>query len=245
MFAPPDLDDTERYPSNGTLEEKALFSLEQLRRQFYWQKRIYTANKEGGPQHTAALLAHGPKTAEMIARNAEGAFRIYLSQAYLTEDGETTEPKYPIDKMVNFELRRIRGAIINHVCGFMHYFDSMMPDMVMNWSASMIEFNLDAYRYRYVSDLYDDINTVIPNKKLPPPSAAELSLFLQSIVFKYSEPGPREGLSKSYLVGRIRDEIIEFLLVDIPFNNKRLEAKTQLIADEVAPKEVEDKPILH
>jgi hypothetical protein len=245
MFGPPDLDDTERYPSSGTLEEKALFSLEQLRRQFYWHKRIYTANKEGGPQHTAALLAQGPKTAEMIARNAEGTFRSYLSQAYLTEDGETTDPKYPVDKMVNFELRRIRGSIINHVCAFMYYFQSMMPENVNQWDPGNVSFNLEAYRYRYANGLYEDINTVIPNKKMPPRSVSDLTEFLGCLALKYGTDYRHESVGPAFVVERLRDELIEFLLVDIPFNNKRLEAKTQLIADEVAPKPAEEKPILH
>jgi hypothetical protein len=34
-------------------------------------------------------------------------------------------------------------------------------------------------------------------------------------------------------------------LAGIPYNSKRLDAKTQLIADEAVPKEENDKPVIH
>ncbi|HEX9136131.1 MAG TPA: hypothetical protein VF905_04190 [Nitrospirota bacterium] len=245
MFGPPDLDNIDPYPANGTLEEKAQYGLEQLRTNFYWQKRTYMANKEGGARYSATLLAHGPKTAERMAKMAEMHFKGYLSQAYLTPEGETTDAKYPVDKMINSELRRIRQVIVLSVANFMYYFESMMPEQLDDWNTGMIHFNLDSYRHRYVSETYEDINVVIPQKKLPPRSAYELEEYIGDLARKWGTKDERAGLTKNFIVGRIRDSVIEFLLVDIPFNNKRLEEGTKLIADEVKPAEADEKPVLH
>jgi hypothetical protein len=94
----PDLDDTDHYPLNGTLEEKAAHSLEQGRRQFYWQKRMYLETREGGARHTATLRAHGVKSAEMMAQQAEMNFKAYCTDMMLTPEGETTDPNYPVDR---------------------------------------------------------------------------------------------------------------------------------------------------
>jgi hypothetical protein len=245
MFGPNDLDNIDPYPVNGTLEEKAQFGLEQIRQNFYWQKRIYDTNKEGGARYNATLLAHGPKTAQRMAKTAEMQFKGFLNQAYLNENGETTDAKYPVDKMVNAELRRIRQVIILSVSNFMYYFDSMMPEELSGWNTGMIHFNLDSYRHRYVNETYEDINVIIPQKKLPPRSAYELEEHIGALARKWGTADDRAGLTKEFISGRIRDSIIEFLLVDIPFTNKRLEEGTKLIADEVKPPETDDKPVLH
>jgi hypothetical protein len=245
MFGPPDLDNHDPYPANGTLEEKALFGLEQIRQNFYWQKRIYDQNKEGGSRYNATLLAQGPKSAQRMAKMAEMQFKGFLSQAYLTAEGETTDPKYPTDKMINAELRRIRQVVVLSVSNFMYYFESMMPEEVERWNIDMIQFNLESYRHRYVDTIYEDINVVIPNKKLPPRSSFELTEHLQSLAQEWGAVSRRTGYMKTFIVNRIRDSIIEFLLVDIPFHNKRLEEGTKLIADEVKPAEADDKPVFH
>lgn len=245
MFGPPDLDNIDPYPANGTLEEKALFGLEQIRQNFYWQKRIYDQNKEGGARYSATLIAQGPKSAQRMAKMAEMQFKGFLSQAYLTPEGESTDPKYPTDKMVNAELRRIRQVVVLSVSNFMYYFESMMPEAIDDWSSDMIRFNLDSYRHRYVNETYEDINVVIPKKKLAPRSSYDLDRFIESLSGKWGMKASREGLTKNFIIGRIRDELIEFLLVDIPFHNKRLEEGTKLIADEVKPAETDDKPVFH
>jgi hypothetical protein len=244
MFGQFDEDNEERYPSEGSLEEKAVFSLEQLRTQFYWQKRTYEATKEGGARYNATRIAVGPKTADRMAKTAEAGFANFLKQAYLTKDGETTDPKYPVDKMINTELRRIRSVIILNVSQYMDQFTLMMPENIMTWNSGTIYHNLSSYKYRYYDTVYDDINTIIPNKKMPPRSVADLDDMIDKLATKYSDKNILAGASHAFITDRIRDELIEFLLVDIPYNNKKLEDKP-LIADEMVPKEADTKPVLH
>lgn len=240
-------DEDEQYPHAGTLEDKAIFSLEQNRKSFYMQRRMWLQMRAGGPRNAAHHSAFGAKAAENAAVHAEQMFRGFLSQVYLTEDGETTDPKYPIDKMVNSELRRIRQVIILSVANYSYHLEGMMHEEVINWSEDMLFYNLETYVHRYMLEVFEDINVVIPNKKLPPRSAAELRAFLQTLAKKYNHAGEQHGMGRELLVRRIRDEITEYLLVDIPYNNYRLEAKVQA-KDDLIPKKKdakEDAPILH
>lgn len=234
------------YPVNGSLEEKAAFSMEQQRRNYYWAKRTYETQKEGGPKHTAILMAIGPKAAENMAKASEEQFAAFCANCLLTKDGETTDPKYPVDKMINAELRRIRQVIILSVSNFMYHFDSMMPDDLNKWTYNQIYFNLEGFKYRYIDSVYEDINVVIPNKKLPPRSVSDLEDIIDELAVKYSSSDITGNGTRSFIVSRMRDIIIEFLLVDIPFNNRRLEQQA-LVNDTDALKADKkgDKPILH
>lgn len=238
-------DKEEPYPINGTLEQKAEYGLEQLRENFYMQKYVYESQKEGGQRHTAVMIAEGPEAAERMAKQTEANFDAYLKNVFLTRDGETTDPKYPTTKMINRELRRIRKVIILSVAHFMLFFESMMSDQPTVWNNDTIYYNMETYVYRYASDVYADINTVIPNKKLPPRSIADLRQFIGELAAKYGSPGVPGSYTKDFLISRMREELTMFLLVDIPYNSHRLEAKTELIADEKVPKEGADKPVLH
>lgn len=236
-----------QYPLNGSLEEKAAFSLEQQRKNFYWSKRVYETQKEGGPKYTAILMAYGPRAAAQMAATSEEQFAAFCANCCLTKDGETTDPKYPIDKMIGAELYRIRAAIVLSVSNYMYYFESMMPEDLRDWNWDKIYFNLEAYKYRYADTLYEDINVVIPKKKMAPRSVADLESQLDEIATKYSDKNILMGATRSFVIGRIRDTIIEFLLVDLPFNNRSLENKTML--EEVKAMSSDDKkgdkPILH
>uniref|UniRef100_A0AAU7PHA9 Uncharacterized protein n=1 Tax=Burkholderia phage vB_BgluM-SURPRISE13 TaxID=3159457 RepID=A0AAU7PHA9_9VIRU len=236
-----DFDNEDQYPANGTLEEKAVFSLEQLRTRFWWEKKNYLQNRAGGPRHTATLLAFGERSAGGMAQHAESAFQNYLKQAYLTEDGETTDPKYPTDKMINSELRRIRSLIILNCSQYMEKFETMMPESLDLWTRDMIYFNLFPYVERYTSEAYDQIAFVIPGKKLQARSPADLEKFIAEQASGFADEITRRNFTHSVLVHRIRDNLIEFLLQDLPFNNDRLQKKNDLIpkpAEEGEPTKV-------
>lgn len=238
-----DMDNEDQYPHSGTLEEKAVFSLEQMRTRFWWEKKNYLQNRAGGARHTATLMAFGDKSASMMATHAESSFKNYLAQAYLTEDGETTDAKYPTDKMINTELRRIRAFIILNCSQYMEQFAEMMSENTDDWTRGIIYYNLYPYVNRYVQEAYDQISFVIPARKLAARTAAQLEKEIDEISLKYSNPDNLKGLSRDYLVGRIRDELIDFLLNGLPFSNDRLQKKDELIAKPA--EETEAKPVLH
>ncbi|BDD79391.1 hypothetical protein [Burkholderia phage FLC8] len=238
-----DMDNEEVYPHNGTLEEKAVHSLEQMRTRFWWEKKNYLQQREGGPRHTATLLAFGPNSARAMANHAEVGFKNFLSQAYLTEDGETTDPKYPTDKMINTELRRIRSVIILNVSQYMEQFDTMMPDSLADWTKDLVYFNLYPYTTKYVSEAYDQINFVIPQKKLQAKSPAELEKQINELAIYFGNQDNLRGYGWDFVVHSIRDRLIEFLLNGLPFSNDRLKKKDELVAKPA--EEGEAKPVLH
>lgn len=238
-----DFDNEDPYPMNGTLEEKAIHSLEQMRTRFWWEKKNYLQNRAGGARHTATMAAFGARSAESMAKHAEASFQNYLKQSYLTEEGETTDPKYPTDKMINSELRRIRAFIILNVAQYMEKFSDMMIEDPKDWTYNMLYFNLYPLTERYVNEAYDQINIVIPNRKMPPRSPAALEREIDTLARTYSEKGSTDGYSREYLVLAIRDSLTQFLLHDLPFNNDRLEKKDELIPKPEA--EGEPKKVLH
>ena len=242
MFFQDETDDP--YPVDGTLEEKAAHGLEQVRAGFFSALEIYNNNKVGGPHHAASVMISGQASADQHASRSEQNFRAFLKNAFLTEDGQSTDPKYPVDKMINRELRRQRAVIILATSQYMYRFRSMMPDNPATWVPPIILFNMTAFINKYNNNTYDQLDFFIPGRNIKPRSTSALSEFVEGLSFKYSDNKVTQGLNKDYLVDRIRDELIEFLLQDIPYNNKALEQKKELIADEKAkPKEA--KPVLH
>lgn len=245
-----DQDSEDQYPVNGTLEEKAVFSLEQMRTRFWWEKKNYLQTRAGGARHTATLQAFGQRSADSMAQYAEAQFQGFLKQAMLTEDGETTDPKYTTEKMINSELRRIRAVIILNCSQYMEKFETMMPENLDDWTRDMIYFNLYPYTERYMNEAYEQINIVIPERKLQARSPSALEAYIAVTASLYGNAQARSGLSHSYLVRHIRDRLIEFLLQDMPFNNERLEKKDEMGTkplEEIAAseKEAEPKKVLH
>lgn len=240
----PDFEE-EPYPLGGTLEEKALHSLEQQRRNFFYNKKNYLERKEGGRLHGAILMVHGHKAAEQMAASQELAFNAYLKNVMLDVDGNTTDPKYPTDKMIAFELRRIRGFIILDTSQFMALVESQMPSDIKQWNRTELSCCMMPYMNRYAKMVYKNITCVIPGKRLAPPSPAEVNARIMLIPDMYTRPVVLDHYTEpGIVINLIRNEIIELLLQDIPFNNKALEQKTELIADEKVPKK-EEKKVLH
>jgi hypothetical protein len=221
-----DFGDEPVYPTHGTMEEKVEFSLEQVRNNFWWARKNWLNNRAGGRQHTALLQAYGPAMAERSAKHAEDHYKQFCETAMLTEEGESKDTRFPVDKMINTELRRIRGVIILSVSQYMHYFESMMPEETTTWDKHNLYFNLDPYRYRYAIDVWDQIDVVIPKKKLNSRSPADLEKFIEELSVKYGRQDTRVGFAKEFLISKIRDELIEFILQDLPFNNVKMEANT-------------------
>ncbi|BAQ02627.1 hypothetical protein AVU38_gp099 [Ralstonia phage RSL2] len=238
-----DFDNEDVYPQNGTLEEKAVFSLEQMRTRFWWEKKNYLQNRAGGARHTATLLAYGKRSAEQLAHHAEMAMNSFLKQAYLTLEGETTDPKYPTDKMINTELRRIRALIILNVSQYMEQFDSMMPEDLSAWTKDMIYFNLYPYTTKYINEIYDQIDFVIPKKKLQARSPGDLEKFIDEQAAGFADEVTKRNFTHSVLVQRIRDNMIDFMLNGLPFSNDRLKKSDDLI--QKPAEEGEAKPVLH
>lgn len=244
-----DNDHIDPYPHNGDLEEKAIFSLENLRKRFYEERKTFVASRPGGDLHHALLTAYGPNTAEQYANQVLIQFQHFIKQAYLTEEGETTNPAIPVDKMINHELRRIRSAVIIHVSHFFHQFESMMPENIGDWNTATVMYNLMPYLNRYSHGLYDDINVVIPNKKLKPPSTAEVASKLHELTNNLCYPDQRYmkyvSENRMYIINAARDELNRFILKDLPFNNDRLVAGTALMADEVMGTVPDVPPMVH
>lgn len=230
-----DMDNEEVYPHAGTLEEKAVFSLEQMRTRFWWEKKNYLQNRAGGPRHTATLLAFGERSAAAMANQAETSFKGFLSQAYLTEDGETTDPKYPTDRMINSELRRVRSVIILNVAQYMEQFESMVPENLADWTKDLVYFNLYPYTTKYLDQIYDQINFVIPKKKLQARSPAELEKQINELAVHFGNQDNLRGYGYEFIVHSIRDRLTEFLLNGLPFSNARLQKK-----DEMGTKSLEE-----
>lgn len=237
----------ENYPITGTFEEKAAFGLEQVRKTFYLQKKVYLESRKGGMQNTALHLAYGPAAAESAALQAESFFRGYLANALLDEDGNTTDPKYPIDKMVNAELRRKRAHVILSVGGYFTRLLEMMGDEKVMWTTTEIFGNLMPYVNTYAHELYVELSTVIPGRKVPARTPAALVDFISFMSVKYNNSAVQANMSNEMLVQRLRDELIEFLLQDIPYINHRavatIEEKNPLIPPK--KKDKEEPPILH
>lgn len=244
-----DNDSTEEYPYNGDIEQKAIYSIEQLRRRFYEERKTFVATRPEGDLYHALLTAYGPKTADSYSRQVTLQYQNFISQAYLTEEDETTNPSIPVDKMVNHELRRIRSAIILHVSHFFHQFEEMMPDKLEDWFPATVLYNLGQYPVRYGASLYDDITVVIPNKKMKPPSVADITVFIQDFAINLHYAPHRNAIygdmSRIAIINSVRDEMIRFILKDLPFNNDRLESKTPLLADEIMNTIPDTVPVVH
>lgn len=231
----------EPFPVNGTLEEKAAHGLEQVRSAFYSNKKIYEEGKEGGSNHTAYVLGYGQHLADNDAKRTEHEFQTFLKNAYLTEDGQTTDPRYPVDKMVNRELRRIRAYTIITVTQFMYRYANMMPEKGSDWNLTEAGYNFHPFFNKYNNTMYKNLTM---HGRLKPHSTAAVMAFCGEMILRNVVNVNTPSSSGEYVSNRMRDQLIEFLLQDIPFNNKRLEQKTELIADEKVPNK-EDKPILH
>lgn len=236
-----DLD--EPYPLNGTLEEMAVHSLNSNRGMFWMNRKNYLENREGGKRHSAILVAYGPEVAANIAKQQEESYRNFLKSVLLDENGNTTDPKYPIDKMVNVELRRIRRYIILSVASFFVHLDEQLPDDVGFWDQGLLSYYLGRYADRYLAEDYNELKADIPGRDVQPRKVHEVHDFLKALAFKYSKPSEQEGYSRAFLLNQMERQITEYVLMDIPYDNPNLAKK-----DEMGTKPLnkeEEKPILH
>lgn len=243
FFGQMDMDEEPEVIMASDVDGRTRLGIEQYRRDFYHIKRNWLENRKDSNHYNMMFQVYGPKTAEASASGAEMHFRHYLENALLTEEGETTNPLYPVDRMINRELRRIRADVVRDVLNFVSNIEKELPEEVAFWTQGLMEFYLLRYINRYEKLKYS-ISIVIPGKKLARPRMHEVDAFLRQLAVMYSDPKKNEGMTVRYQLDRIAQELGEFILVDLPYNNERLNKKDSPIPDVGKPVEEEVK-ILH
>lgn len=227
----------------GSLEEKGARAMEQLRTQFFQRKKQYLDDREGGRRHAALRCIHSPEDIAGHEHATEHNFEMFLKDAMLDKDGNTTDPKYPTVRMISHEQRRIRELLILNVHQFMDRVSRMMPDNMADWMLGELIFNMTPFINRYEAIIYDEIAVVIPGTHQPPPDCYRLGETIASICSRYLLKNASHGYGKAFIIDRIRDELVEYLLGGIPYNPWVLEPKAELIADEMLPKD--KPPVIH
>lgn len=220
----------------GSLEEKGAQVMEQLRQHFFYKKKEYLDGREGGRRHAALRCIHPPEIMATHEEAVEYNFTNFLKDALLDKDGNTTDPKYPTVRMIGHEQRRIRELVILNVHQFMDRIERMMPDNMADWLLGELIFNMTPFVNRYEAIIYDELTVVIPGTHQPPPSSFKLTETMVEICSRYVLKNASHGYGKAFIIDRIRDELVEYLLGGIPYNPWVLEPKTELIADEKLPK---------
>lgn len=230
-------------PPGNSLEEKGAHVMEQLRTFFFQKKKQYLDDREGGRRHGALRCLHPEEVMVGHEIATEHNFVQYLKDALLDKDGNTTDPKYPTNKMIGHEQRRIREFLILTVHQFMARVESMMPDDTKEWTEAELYFNLMPFVYRYEAGIHEELKVVIPGTHQPPPSTYRVGEQLQTMATRYTRDMVTHNYGKAWIIDRMRDELMEYLLGGIPYNPWVLVPKTELIADEQLPKE--PPPVLH
>lgn len=238
-----DLDEEVEMPVRADdIDGRVKAGIEEMRGNFYHQKRHWLEYRKNGNYYNMLHRVYGPKTAEARTHGTEIQFRNFLANALLTEDGETTNPAYPVDKMVRRELRRIRAAIIQDVSNFFSNIETDLPEDPMDWTHSVLDFYFAFYLRRY-EKLKFDISVVIPGKKLARPRMHEVNGIIKILAEKYSDPKKNEGMKARFQLDCLTQELSEFLLVDLPYSNERLNKKEEAIPVLGKPAEDEIKVI--
>lgn len=217
--------------------------IEEMRSNFFHQKRHWLEYRKDGNYYNMLHRVYGPKTADARTAGTDIHFRQFLANALLTEEGETTNPAYPVDKMIRRELRRIRATIIQDVSNFFSNIENDLPEDPMHWSRSILDFYFAFYLKRY-EKLKFEITVVIPGKKLARPRMHEVNTFIEHLAKEFSNPKKNEGMNARFQLDRLTQELSEFLLVDLPYTNERLNKKEEAIPAVGKPVEEETK-ILH
>lgn len=225
------------YPPPGSLEEKGAHVMEQLRRLFFEKKKKYLEDREGGRRHAALRCLHTPENIAGHEIATEHNFHAFLKDALLDADGNTTDPKYPTNKMISYEQRRIRDFLILNIHQFMARVEDMMPEKTTDWADGELFFNLTPFVNRYEAVIYSEIQVVIQGTHLPPPSVFRVAQQLTLLAAQYTRDTVLNNYNKAFIIDRVRDDLVEFLLGGIPYNPWVMTPKTELIADEQMPKE--------
>lgn len=221
----PDLDSEEEQRPYGsmTVAEQTKTNIEYQRNNFYALRAQLKECVEGGRRHAATLEAYGPKSAEAMATSAKAAFDSVCRDCLLTPEGKTLDPELPVDKMNNRELRRLRANVILMVSNFMHYFESMMPENLAEWTYDMMYFNLQSIQTRFMDGCYQDLHAFLEPHGIRACTPAELQEDIQHCADLIKVMSPvSDGTTKEYMVAQIRKKFIDTILARMPFNNVRL-----------------------
>lgn len=227
-------DETDRpRPEGGTLEEKATYDLQVIRAEFYFERDTYDECKDGTPYPISQRLVYGNLTADARTAQCEARFNTYLRSALLTADGETTDPKYPIDQMVNREKRRRRAMVILTV--YQHTFrlgkmlDGISP---AHWTPQILMHNMYSFFNDYSKRTYREISGFMQGPPIKTPSIADLYLYMSVTFDEFASSTLNTEMNAEYHIARIRDGLCNYLLVDLPYGLDKLTAPAKLIADE-------------
>lgn len=241
---------------DATTEEKYIHELEVLRSSFFEKHHTWTITRltESGGQMN--LITVGQSSAEQHAMDHEAQFLEYLKAAKLTKDGQSTDDRYPIDSMVNREHRRRRAIICMMVFHELHRYEKIMPEDTKTWTAYVADFNTYSLLDKYANDTTDQLSFMIPGENTRARSPYELKTFLTIHTSIMVEEAMTTDLSARTLIDRLRDKIVEFLLINIPYNKDKppvgklsiQEQRDKIRAEEetlIGETVNNNKPILH
>lgn len=225
MMGACDLDNEEdRRPYHSmTVAEQTKSNIEFHRSNFYAMRAQLKECLEGGRRYAATLEAYGPKSAAAMAENAKASFDNVCRDCLLTPEGKTLDPEMPVDKMNNRELRRLRANTILMVSNFMHYFESMMPEELSEWTPNMMLFNLQGIHTRYMDGCYQDMHAFLEPHGIRPCTPEQLQNDIQHCADLVKVMSPvSDSTTKEFMVSQIRKKFIDAILAPLPFNNVRL-----------------------
>lgn len=259
-----DLDMPEPDVLASDLEGQGRRVLERNRGIYYSNSRTYRESCPGGPYYKTLLEAYGPKTADAHYQNNKAIFEQYLAGAMLTEDGQTTNPNYPTDRMIARERRRLRSVIFTNTDHYLHFLGEHLPMNVHDWNVGMLQYYFDMFPRRHYDSFYEQIMNMglVCNQRaksmyevgvylldLAVDVMARIEAFpdLDSIFPKDSYVDTRkENADRDEIREYIRKSLINYMLGELPYINPTLEVKTDLAPNTIGKEVVEEeKPVFH
>lgn len=226
LDAPEELDTGKMFANASTAAEKAAAMVESARYGFYAARAVYMECRIGGRRYQAMLDGFGEKSAESLARGQTEYFQQLCKSALLDEDGNTTDETIPTTRMVNAELRRLRGNAHLTVAQHMHYFLSMMPESVKDWNRAEYILNGQDLISRYTTGCYQDFHSFLSTFKKKPVSTAKLQQRFEAFFDKRLEYGD----DSVFVCDQLRSELAEFICSALPHNEARLQKEAAAAA---------------
>lgn len=259
-----DLDQMEPDVSVNDLEGRARRTMEHQRSSYYNHSRAMRDATPGGRYYKTLLDAYGPKSAEANYNVCKVNYEQYLASVMLNENGETTNPAYPTDRMIARERRRLRSTIFVNTDHFIHCLDEYLPNDVRSWDLGTLLFYFANFPQRHYDAFYEQImdmhlvcTTGVKSPKEVDDHLHELAIEVIRMIIRIPDSvlilignsvtdNRDDQHDRSQIMQHIRMSLIDFLLGELPYANPVLAIKEDLAPNTIGKETVEEeKPVLH
>lgn len=212
------------------LEARMRVEIESRRSEFYMRRKQWLQYRTGGPGNKSVAIAYGQEEADRSAAAFERGFTEYLEMVLLDEDGNSTNPDYPVVMMVNARLRYIRMMVIGQVSEFFQtvFMPTMDPD-ITEWKEGAMLFNMTPFIHVYNNAILPELVAGPTFGRDRPLSTSELHDFMSGLCRDFAGNYARVSKhAQNDVLGFIIEQISSYILAILPY---RMPEKENLVED--------------